>query len=1212
MLHKMPIPSLRGSMHIEKNASPKRPAQITARTVVIMTLSVCALSVIRAAFPVHAIATERPNIEEKLRALELHATRAYIEAYALLSNVSLPKVKWRCEYAPAAEDGLEPKSPASPGEPPWKLANEEETEASSLSMTCGELDAPVAARILHHLTPKTKYFARFTVEEGQESASRSFGFETHPVEAPEVALDIFGEPTLRLEVNSPTSATAEAQIESNGSETPYSFEYAEREGGPWTIFSPGGSTVTTSEDFSVVKLEVAGLLPKTTYFVRIGINHMGEKTFFQHEALNDPAGRIVTLTDHPVVSVREAEGTSAHSGRVDGEIVPHHMETRWRYEYAPAENSGPPAPNSTSWTSVNAPEGVISLEKAEKLPEGTAEKVGGPITGLAESTTYWVRMSAESAAGEGEVCYTELVREPPLCESALSSKRGWLSLVTFGPPAGVTLGTHAFDGKSVRLLGSVDSNGTAGVGYFFEYVGDRQFRESGFVSAVKTPVVSLGSSSVESVIVGQDLPALIAGGRYHYRVVVTSPGNQDNIGNEQTLIAPSEPEGAQVRCPNDAARTGDSAGLPDCRAYEQVTPVDKEGAQEIFRYDGLKVPAFALVGEDGNHMMLEAQAVKWGSGPNSGTSPYFFARGPGGWSVSAGTIQPEAGIDQYTPQVLNSDASMVGMEAGWELITKSPNVEYKAGPGGGPYVSVATVPRVQVGSGGGWVAASSGFSKLVLQVEDHGLVKPATKTKSGFDLYEYSGGALRQVNVGGDVGTCGARIVRGNEGGNETVGLGRGASPHAVSADGSRIFFEAVPVPGENCNEPAHVYERINGAETLDLLAKAQPGVYRFVAADSEGADVLLEKTVGENAGLYLSKSGGSPKLLASTGQAVGIKFNVSEDLKEIYFFAGGSITRYDVASETAEYVASVDETKLRPDISQNGRYLYFNSLGVDGVPGGATVPGGGHKEEGHPGPLGPTMQVYRYDSVERVIQCISCASPTDPEPKLSANFSDGAAGVSPSGMPRLTFASDNGEFAFFETAADLIPADVDGEVIPEGDLGFGQTKPEHASDENSVSGDVYEWRRAGSDGCTAPQGCLALITDGRGGYLNEMIGTAEEGRDVFIYTSSQLLKQDNDTAGDIYDARIGGGFVEPAGVVECEGDSCATPFVPPSEVTPSSSAFQSAGNKGVTIGGMERKPPLPKCKGKHRTKKYCRAKRKKRVEARKRRTVKPKPRKRG
>ena len=514
--------------------------------------------------------------------------------------------------------------------------------------------------------------------------------------------------------------------------------------------------------------------------------------------------------------------------------------------------------------------------------------------------------------------------------------------------------------------------------------------------------------------------------------------------------------------------------------------------------------------------------------------------------MAAGAAQPEAGLDEYAPEVFDPDLTGFGFKASSGTLggVESPDVEFRTGAPGGPYVTVATVPRKQAEHDGeGWVAASGDYSKLILEVEDRGLVEPRTTTKSGDDLYEYAGGSLRQVNVG--IGTCGARIVHGNE---QTGGNG---SPHAVSSDGSRVFFEAVP--GSNCSEPSHLYIRVNGAETVDL------GAYRFAAANAQGTEVILEKQSGVNPGLYLYEAGSAPRFLASTGLAESKNFTVSEDLNAIYFHAGGSVSRYDVATETLSFVIDVEEKQqFRPQVSRDGRYFYFASRVVPGVPGGAVVPGGGHEFEHKLIGSGLTVQIYRYDSVERVVECVSCASSFAPEPRLGASFSGEAAGGGPAGTPRLVFASANGEFAFFQTPAALVSADVDGEVIPEGTVG----NVEHGEDENSVSGDVYEWRRDGVDGCANLQGCLALITNGRGGYLNELIGTAEEGRDVFIYTSSRLVAQDQDTAGDIYDVRVDGGFPGPAPrPTECEADACSTPLAAPVDSTPASLAFSGAGN---------------------------------------------------
>jgi hypothetical protein len=220
--------------------------------------------------------------------------------------------------------------------------------------------------------------------------------------------------------------------------------------------------------------------------------------------------------------------------------------------------------------------------------------------------------------------------------------------------------------------------------------------------------------------------------------------------------------------------------------------------------------------------------------------------------------------------------------------------------------------------------------------------------------------------------------------------------------------------------------------------------------------------------------------------------------------------------------------------------------------------------------------QVYRYDSSENVVLCVSCASSFDPEPKQSS-FLGGIQGL-PSvsgGLPDYTSVSRNGDFAFFTTTAALVPQDVDGEIPAERlNEDHGGAGLEFVNDGGyaSPSTDVYEWRGVGVDGCVGFGGCLALITDGRGGFLNLLLGSADEGSDVFVYTRSKLLSQDNDTSGDVYDVRVDGGFAGPAPPpVECEGDACSTPPSAPNDVTPSSLGFTGNGNV----------PPTPKVKPK-------------------------------
>ena len=249
---------------------------------------------------------------------------------------------------------------------------------------------------------------------------------------------------------------------------------------------------------------------------------------------------------------------------------------------------------------------------------------------------------------------------------------------------------------------------------------------------------------------------------------------------------------------------------------------------------------------------------------------------------------------------------------------------------------------------------------------------------------------------------------------------------------------------------------------------------------------------------LYNIEQASQSKLLFSSPQPiVSEEILVSEDMDAIYFVSHGGLTpeapvgaedlyRYDVPGEKLSFIASLESYEgylNNPHVSPDGRYFYFNQA-VAGVPGGA----GARALE----------QVFRYDSVENVVECISCASSFDPEPKLSSYLggrgpSQGPNGREPSqnGLPNLTLMSANGDYAFFDTPAALVPQDIDGEVPPAFNLHGGGSigKNEYESSEFSPSSDVYEWRREGRWLCpVAGLSCVDHIWPW--GHLNMLLGS--------------------------------------------------------------------------------------------------------------------------
>ncbi len=1158
--------------------------------------------------------------------------------------------EWEASYAPAEAGGQAPPENSSA----WTTVNKGKeigANGSSSVIGIGFPDAKGPADVeqtpyLRHLVPGTGYYARFIAKSVGGEARRLIPFTTLSAGRPEVHEHIsFDEGLsslgLTFKLSAPEVATGfsfAALVETNGSETAYRFEYALPENGrapaagssAWQPFTSNPSgTITAAEEYAEVEAQASGLEPETTYYVRLRLsNAVGEVV-----QASEPSS-ITTLSARPEAERPAVRNVTAASAFVAAVVVPHELQTGWRLEWAEA-SSGP-------WMAVPGGSGTIPQALAEASGDHQGFSDGARLTGLKPATVYYVRTVAEDSCVTG-------------CGTSIS---GVASFETAGPPSASVFAVHGLDGESLRLLGSVNPNsptstaeqvialqGAAGgtftlsfdghttgeipynasanavqaaltsagapevaveglpggpytvwffsqsaqgaqppieadglglalggsvsvtvtqqggesydTHYRFQYVSDRAFGEHGWSEAVEGPEEDAGTGT-NAEGVGFDLPGLTAGEGYRYRLVAHSeaPGTGVVYSNEGSLSVPVPPSvGGTGSCGNEAFRTGPSANLPDCRAYELVSPANKQGAKEMLFYHNVGVPASVIVGEDGKHVTMDvASGVNWGT---VGQSPYLFSRLEGtGWPMTTGAPQPQTGPNVYQVELSSADATQIAFGSGsgtGDAAEATGLHRFEVGPVGGPYRTVETIPTKQLAmeASAGWQAANGDFSKLVLATIDRTLGEEPTGTKSGYDLYEYTtGGGLRQLNVSGEqsetIGTCGAKMVRGGEESGQYSG--GDSSSHSISADGSRVFFEAVP--SSDCSEAAHLYMRVDGRETIEI------GAYKFMGANARGTELLLQDVTGA--------------LLAYDTETHAFTQQSPGEVASARELALLGIPGRVEAGEGAEPFA-------------HPRYTYW---GAHPVPASK----GEHPDE----------QVYRYDRAEHLVECISCASPFDPNPKQPAFLDDtpygGVAALS-GGLPAYTSVSGNGDFAFFTTPAALVPQDANGEVpIVSGSEGQGAFDPGGTT---SPSSDVYEWRRDGVDGCARPQGCLALISDGRKGYHVDLLGVTDEGRDVFFYSRSQLVPQDTDDTGDIYDARIGGGFAPPPSPpVECEGDACSTPPAAPNDVTPSSTSFTGSGNlssaaapkakvtKPKSKKKIVKKKPKKKHKGKNLSKK--------------------------
>ncbi len=391
------------------------------------------------------------------------STRVLAEAQVRTNGLD---TKWRAEYS-TSKSVLEGGAGTivSSGETPGIREGTEGVENIQL----GPLDPGLRVDVLHHLAPATPYYARFVAENADSDGHPTiafFEFTTLPVAKPEIDRRGLGEEGstpartfLEGGSTSPTTAAFHVQVESNGAATGYSFGYSTSKSGPFTSCGAAGS-ITVAEDFAEPEFHCTGLAPETKYFVRLlATNKEGaveQRTYV--EGGDELRESFTTPTARPVVFGPQTRNITGESAHVTDGVRTHGTETHWHFEYATsllALDSG---------LGVVGPSGTISQAEAQAggLQEGAEPTVGGTLTGLRPATTYYVRLFAENAAGEGRTCYEESISaeagSETICEPISTATRGFASVDTAGPPSAGTLAVHTLHGESLRVIGAVDPN----------------------------------------------------------------------------------------------------------------------------------------------------------------------------------------------------------------------------------------------------------------------------------------------------------------------------------------------------------------------------------------------------------------------------------------------------------------------------------------------------------------------------------------------------------------------------------------------------------------------------------------------------------------------------------------------------------------------------------------------------------------------------------
>ena len=703
------------------------------------------------------------------------------------------------------------------------------------------------------------------------------------------------------------------------------------------------------------------------------------------------------------------------------------------------------------------------------------------------------------------------------------------------------------------------------------------------------------------------------------------------------LVAPASAPAAG--CPNEQLRDENrSTSLPDCRAYEQVTPVEKGG--------GVFDPIFMGAGPGGApSLVADSTASIDGLQDNYSATgeSYSIVRGASGWVTSAMPLPASEYqaviIGGQTPLLAESADGQSGLWFERRLSWPENRADLFVTRPGGAIEDVGAVipPNTPIPARGtqdilpsilnvqvvGW---SSDLSHVLYRQEKHFWGFDETeegrlaKTSS---LYELVGtGNEHPMLVGVDeegklISKCGT--VLGGEGVEDRS---------ALSSDGETVFFTALH--GQGCAGVNELYARIgNGQPDAHTVAisepskadcqacDTEPGVRSeatFEGASADGSKVFFETSQpllggDRTSNLYeydfdapagervVRVSGGDSTVSDPVAEVQGHAVAVSQDGSHVYFVARGVLTTNSngqgqtaqagannlyVFERDAEYPAG--RTQFVADLSALDAGLWKVSARGTAEPAERSEGKSSLTSDGRFLVFASVTEHLTPDDASKAQQVFEYDAQTGSLVRVSIgedgyndNGNTDVAGASlPSGFPGLAVTAD-GSYVFFQSTDGLTPQALNHQFIGEASEGVGAT----TMGAPVFANNVYEYH----------DGDVYLISDGRDISQTphhsqtsdvELVGTDESGADVFFTTVDQLIPQDVDTSLDVYDARIDGGFPAPAVAPECAGEACQGQLSPAPVLLSPGSEFQAPGGNLLSLAAA----PVVKVKSKKKPKK--------------------------
>jgi hypothetical protein len=906
--------------------------------------------------------------------------------------------------------------------------------------------------------------------------------------------------------------TVTGTLNPGGFDTHYYFQWGTTSTYGNSTPAPPGTDAGAGTSGIEAETLLTGLSSNTLYHYRL----VGEDSF----GVTYGVDKTFTTSGPPRISYEPPNEIGQTEATIHAQINPDRFETTYRFQYGETTAYGEEAPAGGE---------VIGAGSVPVARSAT-------LMGLKVGASYHYRVLAENEAGTTEGPDQTFTTVPPAPVDA-----------TYATNVSATEATlHA----QINPLGN-DTH------YYFQH--GIQPCEPSPNACTNTPAppgedVGGGQGDVAGEV---KLSGLIPGTTYHYRVLDSNVLGETQ-GHERTFTTQEQQPVAFV--------------LPDGRAWEMVTPPDKEGApvEALGREGGI-----ILASTDGSRLTYVVDGAL-GEDVQGNRSPevqqILATRGTDSWSsqdiVTPNTIAKglTAGLaPEY--QYFTADLSAA--------VVEPPELGGQAEPPLAPGVTQATIylrdnmtgtylplvtedntaPGTQFGQDISFVSATPDLSHVVIASK-----VALTGPGSAAGLYLWSRGHLHLVSV----------LPSGlPAGGLVELGFFNRVTSHAISAGGSRIIWTQKT---ENSGR-GHLYMRdVSRGETVHVdaakgVAEPGQGSAEFQAASSDGSkifftdrqllipDATTEVGQAQTAGkpdLYecevIEEHGKLACLLSDLtidtherehAAVQGLVLGASEDGSSLFLIAQGVLaSNRDAAGKTA--VAGMDNLYELHHGTNGWSRIFIATLAGEDKPewegngfgdpafvtarvspsgryfafmSAASLTGYDNIDASTQAKGARDEEVYLYDATTGGLRCASCnPSGARPEGVLDQNEAGEGNGLL---VDRRKVWNEPGHERWLAgsipgwTAQSLSTAVYQSRYLSDDGRLYFNSPDDLVPAASNHKEDVYEYEPSGVGSCeSVTGGCVALVSGGTSTRESAFLEATPDGSSAFFLTEAQLLPQ--------------------------------------------------------------------------------------------------------